>query len=246
MFGPVGGAANPGMFCLTGSGRCLWRSTPSGSPLQPWSATPSTARFSGSAHRGPGLAMALRRVLVVAAVSRRRPRAGFTGCPGLSRAVCRGLGLAGGVRSVSGRSSSLQNLRGRHSLDGPDCRGVFERAWRSLRFSSTATRPLSRSVRGQGLQFRPRTRRHRSTGRDFPGCRGGLARLSHPGLASADRLLADLLLAGGFRDGGLAGRRAQHDPGHAIRGPNLGGQTDVRPHPTRSKDHAGRTPAAVP
>lgn len=80
----------------------------------------------------------------------------------------------------------------------------------------------------------------------FPVARGGLARLSHPGLASADRLLAHLLPAGGFRDGGLAGRRAQHDPGHAIRGPNLGRQTDVRPHPTRSKDHAGRTPAAVP
>ena len=174
-------------------------------------------------------------------------RAGFTGCPGLSRAVCRGLGLAGGARSVSGRSSSLQNLRDRHSLAGPDCLGVFERAWQSLRFSSTATRPLSRSARGQGLQFRPRTRRHRSTrtrrhrstGRVFPGRRGGLARLSHPGLASADRLLADLLSAGGFRDSGLAGRRAQHDPGHAIRGPNLGGQTDVRPRPTRSKDHAG-------
>lgn len=105
-------------------------------------------------------------------------RAGFTGCPpGLSRAVCRGLGLADGARSVSGTSSSLQNLRDRHSLAGPDCLGVFERAWQSLRFSSTATRPLSRSARGQGLQFRPRTRRHRSTrtrrhratGRDFPG-----------------------------------------------------------------------------
>ena len=80
----------------------------------------------------------------------------------------------------------------------------------------------------------------------FPVARGGLARLSHPGLASADRLVADLLPAGGFRDSGLAGRRAQHDPGHAIRGPNLGGQTDVRPRLTRSKDHAGRTPAAVP
>jgi len=146
LFGPVGGAANPGMFCLTGSGRCLWQSARSGSPLQPWSATPSTVRFSGSAHRGPGLAMALRRVLVVAAVFRRRPRAGFRGCPGLSRAVCRGLGLAGGARSVSGRSSSLQNLRDRHSLVGLDCLGVFERAWQSLRFSSTATRPLSRSV----------------------------------------------------------------------------------------------------
>ena len=53
------------------------------------------------------------------------------------------------------------------------------------------------------------------------------------------RLVADLLPAGGFRDGGLAGRRAQHDPGHAIRGPNLGGQTDVRPRLTRSKDYAG-------
>ena len=204
MFGPVGGAANPGVSCLTGSGRCLWQSARSGSLLQPWSAVPSTVRFSGSACRGPGLAMALRRVLVVAAVFRRRPRAGFTGCPGLSRAVGRGLGLAGCARSVSGRSSSLQNLRDRHSLVGPDCLGVFERAWQSLRFSSTATRPLSCLARGQGLQFRPRTRRHGPTGRVFPGHRGGLARLGQPGLASADRLLADLLLAGGFRDGGFS------------------------------------------
>lgn len=246
LFGPVGGAANPGMPCLTGSRRCLRQSAHSGSPLQPWSAAPSTARFSGSAYRGPDLAMALRRVLVVAAVSLGVGRAGFTGCPGLSRAVCRGLGLAGGARSVSGTSSSLQNLRDRHSLAGPDCLGVFERAWQSLCFSRAATRPLSRSARGQGLQFRPRTWRHRATGRVFPGRRGGLARLSHPGLASADRLVADFLLAGGFRDGGLAGRCAQHDPGHAIRGPNLGGQIDVRPRLTRSKDHAGRTPAAVP
>lgn len=149
-FGPVGGAANPGVSCLTGSRRCLWQSALNGSPLQPWSAAPSTARFSGSAYRGPDLATALRRVLVVAAVSRRRLRAGFTGCPGLSRAVCRGLGLAG-TRSVSGTSSSLQNLRDRHSLAGPDCLGVFERAWQSLLFFSTATRPLSRSARGQGL-----------------------------------------------------------------------------------------------
>ena len=81
LFGPVGGAANPGMFCLTGSGRCLWQSARSGSLLQPWSAVPSTVRFSGSAYRGPGLAMALRRVLVVAAVFRRRPR-WFHGVPG--------------------------------------------------------------------------------------------------------------------------------------------------------------------
>ena len=93
-FGPVGGAANPGVSCLTGSRRCLWQSARSGSPLQPWSAAPSTVRFSGSACRGPGLAMVLRRVLVVAAVSRRRPR-WFHGVPGpftsrLSRArACR-------------------------------------------------------------------------------------------------------------------------------------------------------------
>ena len=82
LFGPVGGAANPGMPCLTGSRRCLRQSAHSGSPLQPWSAAPSTVRFSGSAYRGPGLAMALRRVLVVAAVSRRRPR-WFHGVPEL-------------------------------------------------------------------------------------------------------------------------------------------------------------------
>lgn len=81
LFGPVGGAANPGVSFLAGSGRCLWQSARIGSPLQPWSAAPSTARFSGSAHRGPGLAMALRRVLVVAAVSRRRP-CRFHGVPG--------------------------------------------------------------------------------------------------------------------------------------------------------------------
>lgn len=80
LFGPVGGAANPGVSCLTGFRRCLWQSARSGSPLQPWSAAPSTARFSGSACRGPGLAMALRRVLVFAAVSRRRPR-WFHGVP---------------------------------------------------------------------------------------------------------------------------------------------------------------------
>ena len=79
-------------------------------------------------------------------------RAGFTGCPGLSRAVCRGLGLAGGARSVSGTSSSLQNLRDRHSLAGPDCLGAFERAWQSLRFSGTATRPPSRCRSGSGCE----------------------------------------------------------------------------------------------
>lgn len=163
LFGPVGGAANPGMSCSAGSRRCLWQSAPSGSSLQPWSATPSTARFSGSAYRGPDPAMALRRVLVVAAVSRRRPR----------------------------------------------------------------------------------TRRHRATGQVFPGRRWG-ARLGQPGLAPADRLLADLLLARCFRDGSLAGRRSQHDPGHVIRGPDLGGQIDVRPRLTRSGDHAGQTPATVP
>lgn len=66
---------------LTGYRRCLWQSARSGSPLQPWSAAPSTVRFSGSACRGPGLAMVLRRVLVVAAVSWRRPR-WFHGVPG--------------------------------------------------------------------------------------------------------------------------------------------------------------------
>ena len=60
LFGPVGGAANPGVSCSAGSRRCLWQSAPSGSSLQPWSATLSTARFSGSAYRGPDLTMALR------------------------------------------------------------------------------------------------------------------------------------------------------------------------------------------
>lgn len=93
-FGPVGGAANHGVSFLTGYRRCLRQSARSGSPLQPWSAAPSTVRFSGSACRGPGLAMVLRRVLVVAAVSWRRPR-WFHGVPGpftsrLSRArACR-------------------------------------------------------------------------------------------------------------------------------------------------------------
>ena len=164
LFGPVGGAANPGVSCSAGSRRCLWQSAPSGSSLQPWSATLSTARFSGSAYRGPDLAMALR----VGACRRGRV-------------------------SASASHSASQG-------DGPG---------------------FSRSPVGG-------------------------ARLGQPGLAPADRLLADLLLARCFRDGSLAGRRSQHDPGHVIRGPDLGGQIDVRPRLTRSGDHAGQTPATVP
>ena len=79
---PGGRGSESRRVLLAGSRRCLWQSARSGSPLQPWSAAPSTVRFSGSAYRGPGLAMALRRVLVVAAVSRRRPR-WFHGVPEL-------------------------------------------------------------------------------------------------------------------------------------------------------------------